>query len=143
MDRRAFIQRGCLVCTVALVAPTMLTSCGTTRTVVGTVEGDDLVLPEGAFTGKDGAPLPYVIATHAQMKQPVVVFKREQGYEALLMRCTHRGVELRMAGERLECPAHGSLFDGTGAVLEGPASAPLRKLSAREREGRVHISLKA
>ena len=143
MQRRTFIQQGCLACAAAFAAPALLASCSSARTIAGTVEGDDLVLPANSFAGKDGAPLKYIIATHPQLMQPIAVFKQEQGYSAVLMRCTHKGVELRMAGENLECSAHGSSFDRTGAVLEGPASVPLRKLPVLERDGRIHISLKA
>jgi len=52
-------------------------------------------------------------------------------------------VELRIVGERLECSAHGSLFDQRGAVLEGPASVPLRSFPVQERDDRIHISLSA
>ena len=143
MDRRVFIQRGCLACTAAFVAPALLVGCSSARAVVGTVEGEDLVLPAASFTGEDGAVLPYIIATHAQLKQPIALFKQAEGYRAVLMRCTHKGVELRVAGARLECPAHGSIFDSAGGVVEGPASVPLRSFPVTEQEGRLRISLKA
>ena len=112
--------------------------------ILGTVEGDDLVLPSGSFTNRDGNPKKFVMATHAQLKQPIAVFRNaDGGYRSVLMRCTHKGVELRVSGDRLECSAHGSAFDSTGAVLEGPASSPLRVFPTMEREGRVFISLKA
>lgn len=113
------------------------------RVVAGTLEGEDLVLPQGSFTGKDGETLTQVVASHPQLKQPIAVFRTEQGYHAVLMRCTHKGLELRIVGERLECSAHGSLFDRHGAVLEGPASAPLRSFPVSESDGRVSITLSA
>ena len=41
--------------------------------------------------------------------------------------CTHQGCTVRPgAGTLLDCPCHGSEFDGaTGAVLKGPAAEPL------------------
>ncbi len=86
----------------------------------------------------------YVVATHAQLKQPIAVFRDgEGGYRSVLMRCSHKGAELRVSGDRLECSVHGSAFDSQGAVLEGPASSPLRVFPTVERGGRVFISLKA
>ena len=144
MDRRSFLSQGCLVCAAALVAPALLTSCGSVRAVAGTLEGEDLVLPTTSFEEKNGKAKRCVVATHAQLKQPIAVFREESGeYHSVLMRCTHKGVELRVTGERLECSAHGSAFDSRGAVLEGPASAPLRSMPTVERDGRVFISLKA
>ncbi|HRF78861.1 MAG TPA: Rieske (2Fe-2S) protein [Flavobacteriales bacterium] len=144
MDRRTFIRQGCLACSAVLVAPALLTSCSGIRPVAGTIEGDTLVLPSGAFTGKDGTPLRVAVATHAQLKQPIAVFRDgPSAYHAVLMRCTHKGVELNVTGTRLECPAHGSSFDSHGTVLEGPAETPLRDFPVEERDGRIFISLKA
>lgn len=39
--------------------------------------------------------------------------------------CTHEGCTVIPAGKELDCPCHGSLFDLKGAVLRGPARAPL------------------
>lgn len=45
------------------------------------------------------------------------------GFSAI---CTHQGCAVAPAGKQLDCPCHGSVFDGTtGAVLNGPASRPL------------------
>jgi Rieske Fe-S protein len=45
------------------------------------------------------------------------------------LRCTHLGCLLRFNGaERSwDCPCHGSRFDVTGSVLEGPAVRPLAR----------------
>jgi nitrite reductase/ring-hydroxylating ferredoxin subunit len=127
-----------------MFVPALFTSCAGMQPIMGTVEGEDLVLPAGSFANKDGSPKKYVVATHAQLKQPIVVFRDERGgYRAVLMRCTHKGAELRVTGDRLDCSAHGSAFDSHGAVLEGPASSPLRVFPTVERDGRVFISLKA
>jgi nitrite reductase/ring-hydroxylating ferredoxin subunit len=45
------------------------------------------------------------------------------GFEA---RSTHQGCTVRATEQGLRCPCHGSAFDlATGAVLHGPATAPL------------------
>ena len=47
---------------------------------------------------------------------------------AVSLRCTHLGCLLRFnsAERSWDCPCHGSRFDVTGAVLEGPATRPLQ-----------------
>jgi nitrite reductase/ring-hydroxylating ferredoxin subunit len=110
---------------------------------MGTLDGEDLVIPSSSFLDEKGGRRAYVVASHDQLKQPIVLFKKGEGFHAVLMRCTHRGAELRVTGDRLECPAHGSRFDSHGAVLEGPASSPLRVFPVVERDGRILISLKA
>lgn len=39
--------------------------------------------------------------------------------------CTHEGCTVTPAGKALDCPCHGSVFDLKGAVVRGPARAPL------------------
>jgi glycine/D-amino acid oxidase-like deaminating enzyme/nitrite reductase/ring-hydroxylating ferredoxin subunit len=50
---------------------------------------------------------------------------------AVSLRCTHLGCILRFnsAERSWDCPCHGSRFDVDGNVLEGPASAPLNRIS--------------
>ncbi len=144
MDRRAFIQNACLACFTATALPALLASCSTARYVTGTIEGDDLLIPFASFLNEKGQPRPYLVVTQEQLKQPIAVFRTPEGsYQAVLMRCTHRGADLSVVGERLECPAHGSVFDNSGNVIEGPASSPLRQFPVRELDGTVRISLKA
>jgi glycine/D-amino acid oxidase-like deaminating enzyme/nitrite reductase/ring-hydroxylating ferredoxin subunit len=55
-------------------------------------------------------------------------FREDDGtLHVVSLRCTHLGCLLRFNGaERSwDCPCHGSRFDVTGAVLEGPAVHPL------------------
>jgi nitrite reductase/ring-hydroxylating ferredoxin subunit len=48
---------------------------------------------------------------------------------ALSAKCTHQGCTVAPKNDVLQCPCHGSRFQpGTGAVLNGPASAPLSKV---------------
>lgn len=39
--------------------------------------------------------------------------------------CTHEGCTVSPGGKLLDCPCHGSAFDLKGAVVRGPARAPL------------------
>ena len=144
MHRRFFLRQSCMACAGMLAVPGLLVSCSGLQPIVGTLEGEDLVLPAGAFTKEDGSMRRHVVATHAQLKQPIAVFRDGGGgYSSVLMRCTHKGAELRVGGDRLDCSVHGSTFDSHGGVLEGPASSPLRAFPTLERDGRVFISLRA
>jgi nitrite reductase/ring-hydroxylating ferredoxin subunit len=49
------------------------------------------------------------------------------GLRTMSARCTHMGciVSFNTAERTFDCPCHGSRFDTTGEVIEGPATAPL------------------
>ena len=49
----------------------------------------------------------------------------ESEVTALSATCTHTGCTVGIAGDTIACPCHGSMFDSTGKVVEGPASEPL------------------
>jgi Rieske Fe-S protein len=52
--------------------------------------------------------------------------------------CTHQGCTVAPAGKTLACPCHGSKYDAfTGAVLNGPAPAPLHPFAVAVKDGAV------
>jgi Rieske Fe-S protein len=60
----------------------------------------------------------------------VVVALDDQGVYAMSAICTHAGCYLDdgsgTIAPGLDCPCHGSQFDGNGAVTQGPARDPLQ-----------------
>ncbi|BDD82612.1 iron-sulfur protein [Tsukamurella pulmonis] len=73
--------------------------------------------------------------------KPYVVAQPTDGaFVAFDAACTHQGVTVGADdGLTLECPAHGSRFNGgTGAVEGGPAKAPLAAVPVR-RDGETLI----
>lgn len=64
-----------------------------------------------------------------------------KAYEA---KCTHLGCRINKAeGQVLVCQCHGSRFDMSGDVVQGPASRPLKELKIRENieTGNLEIDL--
>jgi Rieske Fe-S protein len=61
------------------------------------------------------------------------VARDARGLYALELLCTHLGCEVAPSGAgdaiRIDCPCHGSSFDGNGLVLRGPATRPLTHLA--------------
>jgi Rieske Fe-S protein len=52
--------------------------------------------------------------------------------------CTHQGCTVKPAKTTLNCPCHGSRYNAsTGAVLGGPAPAPLSKVAVTVSDGKV------
>jgi nitrite reductase/ring-hydroxylating ferredoxin subunit len=76
----------------------------------------------------------------------VLLLRRGATIHAVSNRCSHRGCSLHegdFSGEnRVVCPCHGSIFSlDDGAILHGPATAPLPAYLTRIREGKVEVRL--
>lgn len=65
---------------------------------------------------------------------PAPLFVRRDGgsYSAVVARCTHRGCDVSAQPQGYDCPCHGSRFDLSGEVLQGPATQPLTRLRVVE-----------
>lgn len=89
--------------------------------------GDRLKRPKGTLkTLEDGEGR--VITLNGQR---VAAFRNEQGELSLCSPvCTHLKclVNWNNADKTWDCPCHGSRFSAEGAVLSGPAEAPLKKI---------------
>jgi Rieske Fe-S protein len=53
--------------------------------------------------------------------------------------CTHQGCTVEVAGDFLECPCHGSVFTHEGAVVQGPAEAPLTRFPVERLDGGILV----
>ncbi|BDH57563.1 Rieske (2Fe-2S) protein [Tsukamurella sp. PLM1] len=74
--------------------------------------------------------------------KPYVVAQPTAGkYVAFDAACTHQGATVGASeGLTLECPAHGSRFDGaTGSVERGPARTPLTSVAVRLDGDTLHV----
>lgn len=73
-----------------------------------------------------------VLATDPTTGQPVHVMQAAAGeFSCLSAICTHTGCTVAWAGKGFNCPCHGSRFDATGRVLQGPAGRPLPSIPVR------------
>ncbi|GAA1084277.1 QcrA and Rieske domain-containing protein [Tsukamurella spumae] len=115
-------------------------ACGTSSNTGDTSSGS---APETkAATGNGAAKVgvdqvPVGNAVVIAGAKPYVVAQPTDGvFVAFDASCTHRGTTVTASeGLTLDCPAHGSRFDGaTGAVEKGPAASPLAAVPVR-REG--------
>jgi menaquinol-cytochrome c reductase iron-sulfur subunit len=53
------------------------------------------------------------------------VFNETAGFYVISSVCTHLGCNVKHGGPGFACPCHGSQFDGSGQVVQGPAPKPL------------------
>jgi Rieske Fe-S protein len=70
----------------------------------------------------------------------VFLFRKGNSFRAVSAICSHLGCTVDQAGEGFHCPCHGSVFDKSGAVVSGPAPAPLTWFELTlSRDGRLVI----
>jgi cytochrome b6-f complex iron-sulfur subunit len=107
-------------------------------------QGSDLPTAKSATCGSDvcidltvAANAPLATAGGAMLVDTssdtiMVIRVSDTAVIALSAVCTHAGCTCNFdaASSRITCPCHGSVFDETGAVINGPARRPLKVYSA-------------
>jgi cytochrome b6-f complex iron-sulfur subunit len=70
----------------------------------------------------------------------VFLFREDKRFRAVSAVCTHLGCTVNLVGKGFHCPCHGSVFTQDGAVVSGPAPAPLTWFELTlSRDGRLVI----
>jgi Rieske Fe-S protein len=145
MDRKEFIKTCSMGCLGMAVVTPLIQSCAGARMITVDLVGEQLILPVSEFEilkKEKKEYRPYIIVQNPKLQYPIAVYRHGEGdYNALLMRCTHQGTELRAFGSKLQCPAHGSEFGNNGEVNNGPADEVLRKFPVTLENGQLKISL--
>ncbi|MCH2450842.1 MAG: Rieske (2Fe-2S) protein [Gracilimonas sp.] len=130
MERKKFIKTCSYSCFGLMGAAFFLEGCSGPKYLNAELENEFLLVPLSAFEfekKQEKKFRKYIVAYNSRLKYPVSIFRlSDMEYRALLMRCTHKGTELQVYGDRLQCPAHGSEFSQNGEVQNGPAETPLR-----------------
>ena len=87
------------------------------------------------------APVQVKIGNYPALANTGVLVKPNEAFVALKrtgpdtfdcysLACTHEGCLLDITnGQRFDCPCHFSRFDDNGAVVNGPATRPLQKIT--------------
>lgn len=58
--------------------------------------------------------------------ETILIRTSQTQFSSVNLVCTHKGCTVEVSMGKLVCPCHGSEFDFTGAVLEGPAKKNLK-----------------
>ena len=146
MDRKDFIKACGFACVGGIGMAGLMQSCTSTKIMSGKIMADDLVVAIKDFEIKNSGNTyfkKYIVIQNDFLQYPICVYrKNENEYTALWMRCTHQGTELQVFGDKLQCPAHGSEFNNTGTVQNGPADTKLRTFPVTIEKDQLKISLK-
>lgn len=124
MKRNDFIRNFTIGSTLFFVSPIVFQSCS---------KSDDLPNPDGLIidlTSQEFSTL-LNVGGYTYKSGVIIIRSGESQYMAFSSRCTHEGctVTYSHASGNLPCPCHGSVFSNSGSVLQGPATAALKKYS--------------
>jgi cytochrome b6-f complex iron-sulfur subunit len=140
--RRQFCARTCQAASVAALGAALaaaLESCGggsgsptspsggasALPTVSGTASGSSITV---TVTGTALATTGALALVRTSARDVLVTRTGADAFVALSAGCTHQSCEITgYSGQEFVCPCHGSQFDTSGRVVNGPAVASLRQ----------------
>lgn len=143
MDRRKFIENSCIACLALAVGGVALSSCSNMKTVNSFADNGYLLVDKSEFIDtQTKEEYTSIIVTSNSLKSPLILFKTgADSYDAVSLECTHKKVKLDLVGDKLECSAHGSVFDKSGKVIKGPAKTDLHRYSVDKTMSTIKIQL--
>ena len=141
MNRTDFIKNLAAGGATLFVAPAILTSC----------EKEDIEPDVDPNPNPDELSIDLTDGKYASLldtggfyiESNVIIINTGAEYIALSSVCTHSGcrVSYNHADGNLPCPCHGSIFSTVGAVVQGPADAPLTKYAVSQEGDVLTIAL--
>jgi Rieske Fe-S protein len=151
--RRQFCRQ-CSAGLAALSGAAILQACGgggPTSSSGGSFGGSSLPRVSGASAGGGiqvtiDAASPLASAGSLALVQSsagsvLVAHTGADSFTAVSATCTHEGCAITgMSGSNYVCPCHGSQFDASGRVLNGPANRPLQQFNTRFANGVLTIT---
>jgi Rieske Fe-S protein len=128
-DRVCLARRGLLVGGLATLGGLALAGCSPSGNLPS---GPVQVGPTSAFG---------VGTWTLDASNSLIIARDSRGIYAYSAICTHAGCEIDApdSSGRAACPCHGSMFDGSGAVLRGPAGSPLAHFQVTIQGGMVVV----
>lgn len=125
--------------------PLLSQSCSNVRYVTGVLSGNKLVIGKADFVTTQKNKIvrkDFVLVKHSQLDFPISIYEvGTDQYHALYMQCSHQGCEVNAYTTQLVCPCHGSEFDTTGKVLQGPAEKDLHQFAVTTDSTNIFIQI--
>lgn len=141
MERRNFIKNCTILCVGGLGFSVFAQSCGSIHYAASCVEANKLRINKSEFIDKKNAERKFVVIRSEKLQFPVCLYKKNNGYAAISMECSHQGCELNPNETTLVCPCHGSEFSTDGKVLSPPADKDLKQFKTTTDNESIYIEL--
>ncbi len=125
-------------------ASKFLTGCAAgLATYQGELQGETITIPRAeafALAAANG-----IMMVNAKNLPIAIVVRRlaDNSLTAVSTVCTHAGCEVRVLPGAFQCPCHGSEYDVTGEVIDGPATKALQKFAVVENQDTITIKVKS
>jgi Rieske Fe-S protein len=140
MERRRFFRNFAIGGSLLLTAPVLFNSCS-----------DDSSEDENNNNNNSGNTVDLNDPAYANLKTVggyaykgdiIIIRSTDTVYIALSKVCTHSSctVTYNSSTSELPCPCHGSKFTKEGAVVNGPATSPLKKYNVTQNGNILTIS---
>ena len=141
MERKEFIEKCTFVCLGIAGLSVFMQSCTPAKYVQVNKENNQLKIARSEFF-KETQARKYIVVKAVELNFPIVVYRfSDTDYSALLLQCTHQGVELNVNGDVLTCSAHNSEFSNKGSVIQGPAEQKLVSYKVSSDTENIYIHL--
>jgi cytochrome b6-f complex iron-sulfur subunit len=135
-------RRMVLTASVGVAGVVALAACGNGTSsgtgAAGTGAGDGASPTPDGLAAVSSIPVGGAVSATSG-SDPIVIAHPTAGKVAAFSAvCTHMGCTVAPQGDTYVCPCHGSTYDAaTGAVLSGPAPAPLASFPVKVVKGEV------
>lgn len=120
---------------VGVLASTLLVACGDDGTAPAAEATSGSPAPTSVPPAATGAvlvkladvPVGGAVSAKTADGTELIIARPTAGtVAAFIAKCTHKGCTVAPAGDKLNCPCHGSVFEAmTGKNISGPAPSPL------------------
>lgn len=133
MERRKFFRNFAIGGSLLLTAPVLFNSCSDDPTDDGNNDNNNndgkitVDLTDSAYANLK------TVGGYAYKGDIIIIRSTDTVYLALSKLCTHSNctVTYNSSSKDIPCPCHGSKFTTTGAVVNGPATSPLKSYSVK------------
>ncbi len=145
MKRAQFVRTCCTLCLSGIPAAMLLQACGGAYYALHQVDGTTIIVMKSEFIyqkKEEQLTRKFVVIQSPLTAFPICLYQIDGiEYSALLMKCTHKGCEVRPNDYGLACPCHGSEYDILGNVTNPPAEIRLTRFKVSSDENLIYIHL--